>query len=166
MKTLVTKKNFWAGLCLLTLGLLVVFVLIPAGVNEPKKVKFAALSPSYYPRIVALCMCVIGFVVTVRAMISGEEKVTDAEDVRPDGMIRIVSVFAVLALMAGLLTYLGFILTSALALLVTIWFAGERRIWFIVLLAISIPLVLHFFFLKVAGIPIPLGILHPFLAGV
>ena len=41
------------GALYLALGLLVVFVLIPLGVDEPGNVEFAALAPAYWPRIIA-----------------------------------------------------------------------------------------------------------------
>ena len=163
---LVHSKNFWAGMVMLLLGLAVISVLIPFGVDEPRRVKYAALSPSYYPRIVAICLSVLGLVITVRSALAGTSGEVEGAENRPDALLRIAIVFGILLAMALLLTTLGFIVTTTLALGTAIWFAGERNYVMIAAMAIIIPLALYFFFLKVAGIPIPLGVLHPLLAGV
>ena len=163
---LLHRKNFWAGLAMLLLGLALIFVLIPHGVDEPRRVKYAALSPSYYPRIVAICLSLLGLVIAVKAYLAkADEEQEDAEQ-RPDALLRTAAVFGLLIAMAAALPTFGFILTTALALAAATWFAGERNVVLIVAIASLVPLALYFFFLKVAGIPIPLGLLQPLLAGV
>lgn len=158
--------DFYAGVALLILGVAVLLIMIPYGVAEPKKVRYAALSPSYYPRIVAASLALIGLAVTLRSFASvGLGTQGDGEN-RPDAVMRTVAVLALLLFTALVLTPLGFVLTSAVVLAATIWFAGESRYWLIVILAISVPVTLHFFFLKVAGIPIPLGVPIPILGGI
>ena len=153
------------GLMLL-LGLTVIFLLIPLGVDEPRRVKYAALSPSYYPRIIAMCLALLGLVITLRSYLAPLAEPSEEVKNRPDAIQRIAVVFGILLAMALSLTTLGFIVTTTFALGAVIWFAGERNYVLIVAMAVIIPLALYFFFLKVAGIPIPLGILHPLLAGV
>jgi len=155
----------WAGLIMMALALLLMLVLIPVGVVEPKKVKFAALSPSYYPRFVTYVLLALGIVVTARSLLFGETA-TESSDIRPDASRRYFWVFGILALYAATITWLGFIITSVLALLATFWLAGERRLYLIVPIALMLPVGLYFFFLKIASVPIPLGILEPWLAGV
>ena len=164
--SLMHSKNFWAGMVMLLLGLAVILLLIPIGVDEPRRVKYAALSPSYYPRIIAICLSILGLVITVRSALAPPTETADGVENRPDAFQRIAVVFGILLAMALVLTTLGFIVTTALALAAAIWFAGERNYLLIASMAIIIPLALYFFFLKVAGIPIPLGVLHPLLAGV
>lgn len=164
--SLMHSKNFWAGMVMLLLGLAVILLLIPIGVDEPRRIKYAALSPSYYPRIIAICLSLLGLVITVRSVVAPPTDTAEESENRPDAFQRIAVVFGILLAMALVLTTLGFIVTTALALGAAIWFAGERNYVLIVSMAILIPLALYFFFLKVAGIPIPLGVLHPLLAGV
>lgn len=164
--SLMHSKNFWAGIVMLLLGLAVILLLIPIGVDEPRRIKYAALSPSYYPRIIAICLSILGLVITVRSVVAPPIDTAEGSENRPDAFQRIAIVFGILLAMALVLTTLGFIVTTALALGAAVWFAGERNYVLIVSMAIIIPLALYFFFLKVAGIPIPLGVLHPLLAGV
>ena len=161
------KRDLWAGLIMVALALLMMFVLIPVGVVEPKKIKYAALSPSYYPRFVTYVLLALGAAISVRAMVfSRAHSDNDPVDIRPDASRRYVWVFVILALYAATITWLGFIVTSAVALLATFWLAGERRLYLSVPIAVLLPLGLYFFFLKVASVPIPLGVLAPWLAGV
>ena len=164
--SLLQSKNFWAGMVMLLLGLAVIALLIPLGVDEPRRVKYAALSPSYYPRIIAICLSILGLVITVRAYLAPPPNDDDGAEERPDAIQRIAVIFGLLLAMALVLTTLGFIVTTTFALGAAIWFAGERNYGLIIAMAVLIPLALYFFFLKVAGIPIPLGVLHPLLAGV
>lgn len=149
----------------MALALLLMLVLIPVGVVEPKKIKYAALSPSYYPRFVTYVLLALGIAVTVRSLLF-KEVAAHSTDLRTDALRRYCWVFAILALYALSITWLGFIVTSALALMATFWLAGERRLYLTIPLALLLPVGLYFFFLKVASVPIPLGILEPWLAGV
>ena len=54
------NKHFFSGVFMLSVGLLLLLFLIPLGIDTPKKIRFAALSPKYYPQIVALILSVIG----------------------------------------------------------------------------------------------------------
>lgn len=161
------RKDLWSGLFLTGVGLLVVLVLIPNGVDEPRKVKYAALSPSYYPRIVAIALTLLGAVVTVRAVLGGRSRpsVEDA-DRRPDAARRTAIFLGILALYAASVAWLGFIVASTLALIASLRLAGERRFGLTVLMAVALPLILYFFFLKIARVPMPLGVLQPLLQGV
>ena len=161
------KRDLWAGLIMVALALLMMFVLIPFGVVEPKKIKYAALSPSYYPRFVTYVLLALGAAISLRAVVfSRVHSDSNPVDIRPDANHRYVWVFIILALYAATITWLGFIVTSAIALLATFWLAGERRLYLSVPIAVLLPLGLYFFFLKVASVPIPLGVLAPWLAGV
>lgn len=160
------KQNLWSGVAMATIGLLFVFVLIPYGVVEPKKVKYAALSPSYYPRFVAIALVLLGVAVTVRSVIMKQAVVQSDDVAHPHAFRRILIMFAILAVYAVSIPWLGFIVASTLVLLSTFYLAGERRWLLIIGLAVVLPLALYFFFLKVASVPIPLGILAPILSGV
>lgn len=162
----ISKQNVLAGGLMLVTGLLIVFVLIPMGVVEPRKVKFAALSPSYYPRIVAVCLSVLGAAIIMKEFL--QRSVTDDPELdrHPNAFGRTVLFFGVLVFLALTVAKLGFILACAVSLFVAMLLAGERRLWLMALIAILLPLFLHFFFLKVAGVPIPAGVLTSFLKGI
>jgi len=158
------KRDLIAGLLMLGIGVAVIFVLIPLGVAEPKSVKFAALSPSYYPRIIAGALMLLGAGTLVRAF-SQKHADEGVDERHPNAGIRITIFLAILLFMALMLDWLGFVLGCSLAVFAAMTLAGERKFWLSISIALLLPLLLYFFFLKVARIPIPLGVLEPFLAG-
>ncbi|MEM9601567.1 MAG: tripartite tricarboxylate transporter TctB family protein [Pseudomonadota bacterium] len=155
-------RDFLSGLSMVCFAALLLLVLIPNGVDEPRRVKYAALSPSYYPRIVAWVLLVVGLCVGLRAAWRPAAGEVDP-DQRPDAARQISLVFVLLAAFASVLSVLGLPLASCLALLIAFPLAGERRWPRVLALAIAVPLGLYVFFLKVANIPIPLGVLQPWL---
>ena len=160
------NREFGAGIIMLVIGLLVAVVLIPHGVKEPSSVQFAALSPSYYPRIVAAVLSALGAVIILRSFIVPAPSDEQKSDRRSDAAVRTLFVFALLAGYGLTLPWLGFILGSAIAMWIAFFLAGEKRLHITLPLAILIPLGLYFFFLKVAKVPIPLGVLEPLLQGI
>jgi putative tricarboxylic transport membrane protein len=163
--TLLKNRELLIGILLTLIGLVFLVVLIPYGIVEPKRVKYAAMSPSFYPRLVGIAFLLMSLAISVRAFMGKTRDQDPDDDLRQDATIRIVFVFLVLALMSLAFKILGFVLTATMAMAVLMWFAGERRYWLIGILSIVVPLGLYFFFVKVALIPIPAGILKSLLVG-
>ncbi len=168
MQNLLTK-NVVTGSLYLILGLFVVFVLIPLGVDEPSNVQYPPLAPSYWPRIICSGLAVLGVAMLVRSAIrqrngsaSGEASAVPAEDSNMwRGGVVIVLGFVLYATLESL----GFVLATAIALVVLMLFAGERRPQIVIPVAAGVPFALYFFFTKAASIPIPSGVLESILVG-
>lgn len=177
------REDILAGLLFTLLALLVVFVLIPLGVDAPRKVKFAALHPAYYPRIVGYCLLVTGIVLitfrlTAAARINRTSSPSDPSltttattDGAPEGtaarkkLLMFGTVTVVLLLYFLLLPTLGFVLLSTLVLLLMMLIAGERNSIVLFCVSVCVPMFLYLFFTKIANIPIPSGVLQPLLVG-
>lgn len=159
---LVYRIDFLAGLLFLAVGLFLVFVMIPVGIVEPTKVPFAVLAPSYYPRLVAIAMVLIGLAVTARAATKSSG---DSELSAPDGTgaIKLAGAVIVMFAVAFTLPELGFVLGTAIGLAVLLLIAGERSPIVVLLTVVLLPLGLYVFFTKMANIPIPGGVLDPVL---
>ncbi len=158
--------NAVAGALYLLLGLLVVFVMIPIGIDEPGNVEFAVLAPSYWPRVICIVLALLGLGMLVRrALEVRREDEQDFVSGNSDKLVIwrvglvIVGTFALYAV----LETLGFVLTGVVALALLMLLAGERRPLHIALISLAVPLGLYFFFTKAASIPIPAGILEPYL---
>ena len=150
------RINFWSGILMVLVSLTLIIILIPLGIDEPKKVRFAALAPSYYPYIVSSILLLLGSVIVFR---SRRETAAQPEpNIHPQAFKRLSKFIFLLAVFAASLEWAGFILSSSAALIVALILAGERRSIVIISNAIMIPIILYFFFYKIAGIPIPLGI--------
>jgi len=158
------NKHFFSGVFMLAVGLLLLLLLIPFGIDTPKKIRYAALSPTYYPQIVAIILSVIGAAIIFRNRKSFRVKEAEELDVaHPNAQIRIIIFLALLAAYALSLEFLGFVLSGALALATSLILAGERRAIFILAMSLLLPISLFLFFYKVAYVPVPNGLLAPFI---
>ena len=158
----VMKRDLIAGVSVLLIGILLVFVLIPTGVDEPGGVEFAALAPSYYPRFVGIAMMVLGLAIAVRSIY---RPVADDLFEIPESVLvyKAVCAIAIMFATALFVSSVGFVLVGAAALLALMLLAGERSPVILAVAAIGLPLLLYFFFTKLANIPIPGGVLEPVL---
>lgn len=161
---MLANKNLLAGLVLLAFGVLTLLVLIPYGVQNPSSVQYRALSPSYWPNIVAVAISVIGLALAVTAALRGASD--DDRFTASDSLWLTLRPFVALAICFALyfaLEPLGFVLTCTLALAALMILAGEFRPHVILPVALIVPFGLHLFFTKAASVPIPMGILEPLL---
>ena len=98
------RIDFVAGGLLCGLGVLGVAVVIPFGIKEPSSVQFAALSPSYWPRIVCLALAAMGLTIAVGALMKRNRDRDDGGDTqagRPPLARQAGRVALALALMFG-----------------------------------------------------------------
>ena len=157
--------------CILSVGFsLVVWVLIPAAVPVPKSIKVAALSPDFWPKIIAAGLAIMGLVLIAQGIIRIlRERVetvpgisSNATPTSDRGSI----FFRTVAIMVGLLVYyalvgpLGIVISSILAIVAFAFIYGERRFKILIPIAILLPIGLYYFFVKVANIPMPLGLFN------
>jgi len=139
-------------------------LLIPFGIDTPKKIRYAALSPTYYPQIVAVILAIIGTAIMFKnRKIVQEEQFPKLDNSHPNASLRITGFLLLLAIYALGLSFLGFIISGTLALSLSLLLAGERSPTTIVLISFLLPVLLYLFFYKVAHVPVPNGILAPLL---
>ncbi|MEM6495628.1 MAG: tripartite tricarboxylate transporter TctB family protein [Pseudomonadota bacterium] len=165
-----SNKDVLAGLAFLIFGIITLAVLIPVGIQQPPSVQYRALSPSYWPNIVAGAITALGLALLIASVLAAKSKdqadnVTDR--LEPAGSMWLaVRPFVALAICFALyfgLEPLGFVLTTAIALVALMALAGEYRPHVIIPVALIVPFALHLFFTKAASVPIPMGILEPLL---
>ena len=158
------NKHFFSGVFMLAVGLLLLLFLIPFGIDSPKKIRFAALSPTYYPQIVAVILSVIGVAIIFKNRQPFITKETDElDEVHPNAKLRIGGFLGLLAVYSFSLEFLGFVLSGVLALAASLILAGERRAFIIIAMSLLLPISLFLFFYKVAYVPVPNGLLAPFI---
>jgi putative tricarboxylic transport membrane protein len=157
------NKDLISGIMMLVIGLSLMFVLIPLGIETPKKVRYAALSPNYYPYIISFLLTAIGMAVIFK---SRKKSFTETNSqTHPKAFQRIFLFILLLVFYASSLNVLGFVAASIIGLIGSLYLAGERRALTIFYVSVAMPIVLYFFFYKVANIPIPLGITAPLFEG-
>ncbi len=154
------RGDFWTGLGVVLLGLLLVFVAVPEGVVSPRSVRIAVLSPAFWPNILAWLLVVLGGVLAIRAArTEAPDPVTaQASSGRAAGLARL-AVFAVgVVLVCLFATTLGLVWTAMLAFFGVVLLTGTRHLLAAIAVAVLLPLALYFFFNHVAGVPIPQGV--------
>ena len=87
----------------------------------------------------------------------------ELDEVHPNAKMRIGGFLALLAIYSLSLEFLGFVLSGVLALAASLVLAGERRALIIIAISLLLPISLFLFFYKVAYVPVPNGILAPFI---
>lgn len=146
------------GLGVLALGLLLFLVIIPVGVDEPSNVEHLALAPQFWPKIIAAIISLMGILLFFRqpGVESEDEAETDEKWTAriPGFVVTFVALFG----FYFLTPHLGMVVPGMVLILGMMLFAGERRFLMIVTISLAVPLLLYFFFVHVASIPIPLGI--------
>lgn len=157
------------GAVLISITTLLLAVLIPAGVQVPKSNKVLALSPDFWIKIIVYTTLALGIYILVKGIIRARDGLEPKEmaaveeeltHYHPFGRALFMALTAVAGLFAYyfLIHWIGMIAASILAVIGFVLLCGERR-WKIALpLAALLPVGLYYFFLKVASIPMPLGI--------
>lgn len=148
------------GIGVLVIGLLVFALLIPYGIDQPGNVEHAALAPDFWPRIIAVIMTVMGLLLAIAPSPEEEDEDESGEDAGR-WLHRLTGLAVALGTLFGfyfLMPPLGMVAPGAALIFGLMIFAGERRWLLAAAIAVGVPIVLHAFFVHVAGIPIPLGV--------
>jgi hypothetical protein len=163
-------KDIVFGLALFGISIFVLYWLIPVGIDSPGAVQTRALAPEFWPRIIIIALTGLSLLVALQGAVRIRQlRAGGPEDGPPSAGIDLVSkgkaLVAILLLFAfeAVLDWGGLVVPSMLAIAVFTVLYGERRPHLIIPVAIGIPLVLYFFFLKVAQVPMPLGVFEDLL---
>ena len=149
------------GIGVLMLGLLIFFVLIPYGIDQPGSVEHSALAPDFWPRIIAVIMMAMGLLLAVRPVPDDDEDEEQGDEHDDRWLRRLPGFAAALGALLGfyaLIPSLGMVVPGVAVIFGLMVFAGERRWRLVTAIAVGVPILLYAFFVYVAGIPIPLGV--------
>lgn len=168
-------REMIVGIAIVVLSALGLLVIIPVGVIVPDGVEIRALSPDFWPFIVVAAAGLAGATLAVQGLVSWK-KATQSDVLQtPDSTkrneaidseqlplrqaaTRVIITIATLFVLYYAIPVIGMVATTIPIAGFLMWYAGERR-WKIILpVAIALPLVLYFFFVYVANVPIPLGV--------
>ena len=156
---------------------LALFVLIPAGIDDPGSIDVMALGPAFWPSVISGFLGLMGLIVGVQA-VRRSRAAHGAPGSRPSGPhdpdaveaeaagfapMRWLAALVLLAAYYFGLDRLGMVLTSMLALGLFMVLGGERRSAVVLLLSLGVPLALFLFFRYVANVFIPLGVFEQWL---
>jgi len=153
--------------------LFTLFFLIPKGVYVPANINIRVMSPDFFPRAVAIFVILMSLILALQnILVSGSKKRypdqnverklpqegKDNDKIRKLKIIKICVAIFLLFMYFQAVSLIGILPSSAIFLLAFSFLYGERRFKIIIPLAVFLPIILYFFFTRLANIPLPKGI--------
>lgn len=150
MAIMIRHSDKIAGLAFIALaaGIYVVSADFPTvpGMPEP--------GPAFFPRVIAGLIGVLGVVLIVESVRNGE---AHSHRIDRRGVVRIGGATLLLVGYVAVMPYLGFVVDTALFLVVFMWFSGVRSPVATLVVAVGVPVVLHYVFVSFLHVPLPEG---------
>lgn len=155
------RTDFWTGIGVIALGLVLALVAVPNGVVTPKSVRIAVLSPTFWPNILAWLLVVLGVVLAVQAVGWGGKAIaaSPAPVTAKAGLLRIALLAAGVVVFCLSATTLGLVWATVLLFAGTVLLTGTEYRVAAIVVTLLLPLALYAFFAHVALVPIPQGAL-------
>jgi hypothetical protein len=153
------RGDFWTGVGVCALGLVLALLAVPDGIVTPKNVRIAVLSPAFWPNILAWLLAMLGLVLAVRAAHRPGAALAGPAGPprRKGGLARLAALAAGVVLFCLFATTLGLVWAAVLLFAGTVLLTGTDHRVAAVMVILLLPLALYAFFAHVAGVPIPQG---------
>lgn len=153
------RDEFLVGVCVMILGAAVLWWIIPTYITTPRRVPIRALSPAFWPKIIAWTILGCGLLLAVRAALAPAPPDAVADDLsvsRPEAL-RMLALGAILLGIYFALPVIGMVWVCMIAYALMVFLSGGKNLGWGMVIAILLPLLLYLFFTKVAGVAIPQG---------
>ena len=130
-----------------------------------KKFKNVPVGPEFFPRWLSIGLFVCSAALLVQALKTRPAggKAAPTLSLRDRGMRRLLVGAAIIVVYAACWNFLGFLLTSPLALFALMLLLGLRRYWVMVIFSLSATVVIFCAFRYLLGIDMPMGFLDGIL---
>ena len=153
------RADFWIGIGVVVLGLMLALVAVPSGVVSPRNVRIAVLSPAFWPNILAWVLVVLGALLAARAArpADGAPQPPPAPARTRGGLVRLALLTAGVVLFCLFATPLGLVWATVLLFAGTVLLTGTEHRIAAVVVTLLLPLAVYAFFAHVAAVPIPQG---------
>jgi len=154
-------QNGRIGLLLIIFGILLYFVLIPQFVEEYAGIR-GAKSGRYFPYFLSYITVLCGSIMLGYDLIEKRVAVEDPKTAKGMDLPSLSSAAIIVVLAVAyifMITKVGYIISTMIALPITMWLFGYRKLKNIVILSIVSPLVIYLIFAKMMAVPLPVGAL-------
>lgn len=154
--------DIWVGGGVTCLGLILLVIIIPYGVDVPAYAEMAALAPNFWPQLISCFITVAGIGLLVTGLRT-KETLTAGEDKEDDSyplgvqLLRFVFAFGLLFMVYFCIDYLGMVVTTFIATLSFLLLGNVRKVSMLVGISVLLPCILYVFFVYVANVPLPIG---------
>lgn len=164
-------KDLCLGVFTGAFGLLVLFVLVPLGVDldEVDAGTQMLIRPDFWPMVVAGLMVLIGSIYAVVSYSKSrasrtQPAATEARSRSPADPRRFTAIIVVILLFAFTGEFTGMLIPAIALFIVSAFGFGNSLTLYKAVGAVLVPLVILQFFERIANIPIPLGVLQGILS--
>lgn len=150
------------GLFFFAAALVFLFVVVPVGIRVPGRVQHFGLSPAMLPIVTAVLIGTFGAILALRAAFAQALPPPEDElagEPRVDWWWRLTVAAALAAAYYVVVPWLGMTLTAVLVTAGMMLLGGERRLWLIAMLAVTLPVVVSYLFRGLLYVPLPRGLL-------
>lgn len=161
-----TRKNIYLGVGLIFVFGIVLLFVIPKAIVVPANIKILSLRPDFWPGLLCVALIVISFFLVIVSCYENRVSKNLPErpaSLPPKTLTKSSEIIKPLIVITGLIAYyyaiepLGIIIASILALFGLALLYGERKFSRLIPLAVLLPIVVYFFFSKVANVFLPTG---------
>jgi putative tricarboxylic transport membrane protein len=158
-----TRNDLILGGAVIAVAAAIAFVLTPHAIVRPQGTESRALAPDFWPLVILGVAALAGAVIAGGALVrrrdgDGAAPTEPTPAAGPGAPLRIAAVFAGLVGFYVMVPLAG-MAGAAILLALFLMCLGERQNWAVALpTAVLLPLALYLFFVKVAKVPIPLGL--------
>lgn len=135
---------------------------IPESVVTPASVEALPLSPAFLPYSLTGAIGVLGLICGIQALLGPGVPTEEDEGfhLASNWPIALLALTVVLAAFCYLPAVIGMLGVSIFAMMVLVWIGGETSAVRGLLVSILVPLFVYLFFVKLAQVPLPQGILE------
>jgi putative tricarboxylic transport membrane protein len=154
LETPTHRGDVIAALLCLSGGLTGYFIVVPAAVYVPSNFAGTVNSPAFLPNVLFVLLAVLGVIYLAQSLAAFLREPAQGR-VRPSDWILAGGTALICIGYIGAIYVVGMTLASALCVAATIYYFGERRAWLICAIAIILPALLWYFFVKIAHILFP-----------
>lgn len=159
LETPTHRGDIIAALLCLSGGLAGYFFAVPTAVHVPSKFAGTVNSPAFLPNALFILLAALSVVYLTQSLAAylrgADEGRSRLSDWGLAGGTALICIGYI-----GAIHLIGMTLASALCVAATIYYFGERRPWLIGIIAVILPVLLWYFFVKVAHILFPTPLLE------
>lgn len=151
------RRDLLLGLGVAAFALFLLLVLIPNGIAVPKGVRAAVLSPTFWPTVIAWGLLLLGVMLAAENLPRARLERGSPMRFEPDASLRVFAGAVLMLAYWWLVPKLGLVVSSMLAMLAAGALARSPHPVALGATTLALPLLLWWFFYRVAGIPLPAG---------
>lgn len=141
--------NSIVGLIFLLFSLFVLNVIS----KLPEGTSLAQSGPGFFPKVIIIIMLIVSVALIIKDLISNKEK--SKFEINNDDEIKVVLLIIAIALYIFLLSKIGYVITTAILLIITFWLFGYRNKIKLISLSIATPIIINFVFKALLQVQLP-----------